>query len=147
MWVCWTRSTSENAWGLTHAPLPWTFKVYHVHSASPEPKCLVGKVPSVHLSKNINKSHHCELITKSQVACIKKTRGVGGWQLELASAAEICRNGLDLCWQKTWDKPLSDLFTGCYTHTYAFSTVYIHKYHNSQKEVRYRHLCWRVLEC
>lgn len=52
--------------------------VEHVHSACPEPKCLVGKVPSVHLSKNINKSHHYELIMKAQAACVKNGGG-GGW--------------------------------------------------------------------
>lgn len=56
----------------------------------------MGKVPSVHLSKNINKSHHCELITKSQVACIKKKRegwGADSWnwllQLRFVEMAKI----------------------------------------------------------
>lgn len=48
----------------------------------------MGKVPPVHLSKNINKSHHYELIIKSQVAMIKKKmKGggvtVGNWPVQL----------------------------------------------------------------
>lgn len=77
---------------------------------------MVGKVRSVHLSKNINKSHHYELIMKSQVAWVKKKMKGGprvdSWKL--ASATEIGRNVLDLCWQKTW--PLFDMFTWCKTH-------------------------------
>lgn len=46
-------------------PLP-SFKVKHVHSAHPEPSYLVGKVPSVHVFENINKSHRYELIMKSE---------------------------------------------------------------------------------
>lgn len=53
---------------------------------------------------------------KSQVAWVKKKMKGGprvdSWKL--ASATEIGRNVLDLCWQKTW--PLFDMFTWCKTH-------------------------------
>lgn len=56
--------------------LPST-KVKHVHFAGPEPSYLVGKVPSVHVFENINKSHRYELIMKSQVAGVQKGGGGG----------------------------------------------------------------------
>lgn len=59
-------------------PLP-SSKVKHVHSAGPEPRYLVGKVPSVHVFENINKSHRYELIMKSQAAWVQS--GGGGWGL------------------------------------------------------------------
>lgn len=58
-------------------PLP-SSKVKHVHSARPEPRYLVGKVPSVHVFENINKSRRYELIMKSQAAWVQKSRGWGG---------------------------------------------------------------------
>lgn len=71
-------------------------KVKHVDSAYPEPRCLVGKVPSVHVFENINKSHYYELIMKSQVARIKNEGGLRVDSWKLASAVKIVRNGFDL---------------------------------------------------
>lgn len=65
--------TRENARGLSQAPLSWASKVVHVTSVCPEPRCLVGKVCSVHVFENKNKSHHYEIIM-SQVAWVKKKR-------------------------------------------------------------------------
>lgn len=84
---------------------------------------------------------------KSQVAWVKKKiRGglrVDSWKL--ASAAEIERNGLDLCWQKTWDKLLSYKFTGCYMHTHMYSTH--HSYINTiTHRDNYKHLDIGMLE-
>lgn len=69
MWTRSSRSTRET-------PLP-SSKVKHVHLACLEPRYLVGKVPSVHVFENINKSHGYELIMKSQVAWVQK-RGAEG---------------------------------------------------------------------
>ena len=41
----------------------------------------------------------------------------------MASAVEIGRNALDLCWQMTWDNPLFDMFTWC--KTYPTQQTYI----------------------
>lgn len=62
-------------------PLP-SSKVKYVYSARLEPRYLVGKVPSVHVFENINKSHRYELIMKSQVAWVQKGEGgVCAWGL------------------------------------------------------------------
>lgn len=112
-------------------PLP-SSKVKHVHSAGPEPRYLVGKVPSVHVFENINKSHRYELIMKSQAAWVQSGGGGGGrlrvdsWTL--ASVAEIGRNDLQFHWQKRRHESHSDIFIGCYVHTHVHSirhTVHI----------------------
>lgn len=78
LWACSSRSTRESGPSLSQAP-----KVKHVHSARPEPRYLVGKVPSVHVFENINKSHRYELIMKSQAAWLTKVGGLPeGWQLD-----------------------------------------------------------------
>lgn len=64
---------------------------------------------------------------KSQVAWVKNE---GGGGCKLASGAEIWKNGLDLCWQKTWDKPLPAMFTGCSTHTCAPNKACVEKHNN-----------------
>lgn len=76
MWMC-SITIYQGQWTKS---LPST-KVKHVHFAGPEPSYLVGKVPSVHVFENINKSHRYELIMKSQVAGVQKGGG-GGWQLD-----------------------------------------------------------------
>lgn len=120
MWLCWelwacsSRSTRESGPSLSQAP-----KVKHVHSARPEPRYLVGKVPSVHVFENINKSHRCELIMKSQAAWVTKVGGVA-WGLTVGHwEAEIGRNDLQFHWQKRRHESHPDIFIGCYMHTHV----------------------------
>lgn len=54
-------------------PRPWASKLAHVNSVRPEPKRLVGKICSVHVFENINKSHSYEIIV-SQVAWMRKKK-------------------------------------------------------------------------
>lgn len=87
MWTCSSRSTRET-------PLP-SSKVKHVHFAGLEPRYLVGKVPSVHVFENINKSHRYELIMKSQVAWVQK-RGAEGWQLDTGLHGRVRKEWLTI---------------------------------------------------
>lgn len=56
---------------------PWASKLAQVNSVRLEPRRLVGKICSVHVFENINKSHRNEIIV-SQVAWVrgkKKEKG------------------------------------------------------------------------
>lgn len=55
---------------------PWASKLAQVNSVCLEPRCLVGKICSVHVFENINKSHRYEIIM-SQVAWVRGKKGKG----------------------------------------------------------------------
>lgn len=57
-------------------PRPWASKLAHVNSVRPEPRRLVGKICSVYVFENINKSHRYEIIV-SQVAWIRREKKKG----------------------------------------------------------------------
>lgn len=84
-------------------PRPWASKLAQVNSVRLEPSRLVGKICSVHVFENINKSHRYEII-ESQVAWVKwkKRKGeVDSWKR--ACAADTRRDGLEylgLCSQR-----------------------------------------------
>lgn len=106
-------------------PLP-SSKVKHVHSARPEPRYLVGKVPSVHVFENINKSRRYELIMKSQAAWVQKSRGGGvleGWQLDTGLRNRKEWLTIPLAEEETWI-PLWHIHWVLYAHTCASNTAH-----------------------
>lgn len=102
-------------------PRPWASKLAHVNSVRPEPRRLVGKICSVHVFENINKSHRYEIIV-SQVAWIRRGGGGKGGEVDSwkrARAADIGRGGLGylgLCWQRALRQPFADVFAGAVHH-------------------------------
>lgn len=91
-------------------PRPWASKLAQVNSVCLEPRNLVGKICSVHVFENINKSHHYEIIV-SQVAWLTEKKGqgmltVGNGPVQLISE-EVVWQYLGLCSQMVQCEPFA----------------------------------------